>query len=114
MALGSIRDASIIISGVPLALTGGVLSLLMGGIPFSISAAVGFVALSGIAVLNGVCPGAVDIAVRKRHSLCDKTVTEAAVVVKTPGVLIYERLLASTGHVLLRAITRCNFDFPEG
>jgi cobalt-zinc-cadmium resistance protein CzcA len=54
MALGSIRDAAVIFSGVPLALTGGVLALLARGIPFSISAAVGFIALSGVAVLNGL------------------------------------------------------------
>jgi cobalt-zinc-cadmium resistance protein CzcA len=54
MALGSIRDAAIIFSGVPLALTGGIVALLLRDIPFSISAAVGFIALSGIAVLNGL------------------------------------------------------------
>jgi heavy metal efflux system protein len=54
MALGSIRDAAIIFTGVPLALTGGIAALLLRGIPFSISAAVGFIALSGIAVLNGL------------------------------------------------------------
>lgn len=54
MALGSIKDAAIIFSGVPLALTGGIIALLLRDIPFSISAAVGFIALSGIAVLNGL------------------------------------------------------------
>ena len=54
MALGSARDAAIIFSGVPLALTGGVLALWLRGIPLSISAGVGFIALSGIAVLNGL------------------------------------------------------------
>ncbi len=54
MALGSIRDSLIIFTGVPLALTGGVLALVLRGIPFSISAGVGFIALSGIAVLNGL------------------------------------------------------------
>ena len=54
MALGSIIDAAIIFSGVPLAFTGGVAALSLRGIPFSISAAVGFIALSGIAVLNGL------------------------------------------------------------
>ncbi len=54
MALGSVKDAAIIFSGVPLALTGGILALLLRDIPFSISAAVGFIALSGIAVLNGL------------------------------------------------------------
>ncbi|MDN3384876.1 CusA/CzcA family heavy metal efflux RND transporter [Pseudoalteromonas sp. APC 3358] len=53
-AFGSLRDSLIIFSGVPLALTGGVLALLLRDMPFSISAGVGFIALSGVAVLNGV------------------------------------------------------------
>jgi len=54
LALGSGRDVAVIFSGVPLALTGGVLALWLRDIPFSISAGVGFIALSGIAVLNGL------------------------------------------------------------
>jgi cobalt-zinc-cadmium resistance protein CzcA len=54
MAVGSIRDALIIFTGVPLALTGGVLSLWLRDMPMSMSAGVGFIALSGIAVLNGL------------------------------------------------------------
>jgi len=54
MAFGSMRDAGIVFSGVPLALTGGVAALALRDIPLSISAGVGFIALSGIAVLNGV------------------------------------------------------------
>ncbi|MGE4410165.1 MAG: efflux RND transporter permease subunit [Sphingobium sp.] len=50
----SVRDATIVFSGVPLALTGGVAALLLRGLPLSISAGVGFIALSGVAVLNGV------------------------------------------------------------
>jgi cobalt-zinc-cadmium resistance protein CzcA len=53
-ALGSVRDAVIVFTGVPLALVGGVLALTLRGMPFSVSAAVGFIALSGIAVLNGL------------------------------------------------------------
>lgn len=53
-ALKSVRDAAIVFTGVPLALVGGALALLLRGMPFSISAAVGFIALSGIAVLNGL------------------------------------------------------------
>ena len=51
---GTVRDSLLVFTGVPLALTGGVLFLWIGGIPFSISAAVGFIALSGVAVLNGL------------------------------------------------------------
>ena len=53
-ALGSARDAAIVFSSIPLALVGGVTALMLRGMPFSISAAVGFIALSGIAVLNGL------------------------------------------------------------
>ena len=53
-ALGSARDAGIVFSSIPLALVGGVAALMLRGMPFSISAAVGFIALSGIAVLNGL------------------------------------------------------------
>jgi cobalt-zinc-cadmium resistance protein CzcA len=53
-ALGSARDALLVFSAVPLALTGGVFALWLRGIPFSVSAAVGFIALSGVAVLNGL------------------------------------------------------------
>jgi len=53
-ALNSLRDTLVVFSGVPLALTGGVFALLLRDMPLSISAAVGFIALSGIAVLNGI------------------------------------------------------------
>ena len=51
---GSIKDAALVFSGVPLALTGGVLALLIRGIPLSITAGVGFITLCGVAVLTGV------------------------------------------------------------
>jgi cobalt-zinc-cadmium resistance protein CzcA len=54
LAFRSIKDSLLIFSGVPLALTGGVLALWLRGIPLSISAGVGFIALSGVAVLNGI------------------------------------------------------------
>ena len=53
-ALKTIRDALLVFTGIPLALTGGVFALWIRGIPLSISAGVGFIALSGIAVLNGL------------------------------------------------------------
>ncbi|BDV32814.1 efflux RND transporter permease subunit [Methylocystis iwaonis] len=53
-ALGSARDALLVFSAVPLALSGGVLALWLRGMPMSVSAAVGFIALSGVAVLNGL------------------------------------------------------------
>jgi len=54
LAFGSIRQAVLVYSGIPLAVTGGVLALWLRGMPFSITAAVGFIALSGVAVLNGL------------------------------------------------------------
>lgn len=54
MAFNSLKDALIIFTGVPLALTGGVLALWLRDMPLSISAGVGFIALSGVAVLNGL------------------------------------------------------------
>jgi cobalt-zinc-cadmium resistance protein CzcA len=53
-AFGSLRQALLVFTGVPLAVTGGVMALFLRGLPFSISAGVGFIALSGVAVLNGV------------------------------------------------------------
>jgi len=54
IAFGSFKDALIIFTGVPLALTGGIFALWIRDMPLSISAAIGFIALSGIAVLNGL------------------------------------------------------------
>jgi heavy metal efflux system protein len=53
-AFGSLRQALVVYSGIPLALTGGILALWLRSMPFSITAAVGFIALSGVAVLNGL------------------------------------------------------------
>ncbi len=54
MTFGSAKDAALVFSGVPLALTGGVMALWLRSIPLSISAGVGFITLSGVAVLTGV------------------------------------------------------------
>jgi cobalt-zinc-cadmium resistance protein CzcA len=64
MALGGAVPALIVFSAVPMALAGGVFALLLRGIPFSITAAVGFIALSGVAVLNGLVMMS---AIRKRR-----------------------------------------------
>ncbi|SUS03297.1 Nickel-cobalt-cadmium resistance protein NccA [uncultured Defluviicoccus sp.] len=53
-ALASVRGAISVFAAVPLALAGGVFTLFLTGMPFSISAAVGFICLSGVAVLNGL------------------------------------------------------------
>ena len=54
MTFGSAKDAALVFSGVPLALTGGVLSLWLRDIPLSITAGVGFITLCGVSVLTGV------------------------------------------------------------
>ncbi len=54
LAFGSLRQALLVYSGIPLAVTGGVAALWLRDMPFSITAAVGFIALTGVAVLNGM------------------------------------------------------------
>ena len=54
MMFGNVRDGLLVFTGIPFALTGGVMALWLRGIPLSISAAVGFIALCGVAVLNGL------------------------------------------------------------
>ena len=54
MTFGSARDAALVFSGVPLAVTGGVIALWLRGIPLSITAGVGFITLCGVSVLTGV------------------------------------------------------------
>lgn len=54
ITFGTIKDALLVFTGVPFALTGGIVALWLRGIPLSISAGVGFIALSGVAVLNGL------------------------------------------------------------
>jgi len=54
VTFGRVRQAALIFTGIPLALTGGVFALVLRDLPFSISAGVGFVAVSGVAVLNGL------------------------------------------------------------
>ncbi|MEZ0222253.1 MAG: efflux RND transporter permease subunit, partial [Tardiphaga sp.] len=75
ISLGSVADALLVFSGVPLALTGGIFALLLRDIPLSISAGIGFVALSGVAVLNGL----VIITFIARLRLEGKKVVEEAV-----------------------------------
>ena len=72
MAFGSGKDAAIVFSGVPLALTGGVVALWMRDIPLSISAGVGFIALSGVAVLNGLVMISFIKSLREQGTPCTK------------------------------------------
>ena len=96
-ALGTFRDAAIIFSGVPLALTGGVLSLMLRGIPFSISAAVGFIALSGIAVLNGLVMVAFIRDLRQDGRSLEEAIVEGALTRLRP--VLMTALVASLGFV---------------
>ena len=75
---GNMRDSLLVFTGVPLALTGGVLFLWMRGIPFSISAAVGFIALSGVAVLNGLVMISFINRLREEGMAIDQAVTVGA------------------------------------
>jgi cobalt-zinc-cadmium resistance protein CzcA len=53
-SLGSLRDVLIVATGIPLGVVGGVVALALRGMPFTVSAAIGFIALSGVAILNGL------------------------------------------------------------
>ncbi len=97
MALGSFRDAIVIFTGVPLALTGGIIALLLRGIPFSISAAVGFIALSGIAVLNGLVMVAFIRDLRSYGGTLNDSIIDGAITRLRP--VLMTALVASLGFV---------------
>jgi cobalt-zinc-cadmium resistance protein CzcA len=78
MAFRSVKDAAIVFSGVPLALTGGVLALALRGIPLSISAGVGFIALSGVAVLNGLVMIAFIRKLREQGESVERAIVDGA------------------------------------
>jgi cobalt-zinc-cadmium resistance protein CzcA len=97
MAFGSARDAVIVFSGVPLALTGGVLALWLCGIPLSISAGVGFIALSGIAVLNGLVMISFIRRLREQGDPLDEAIVDGALGRLRP--VLMTALVASLGFV---------------
>jgi cobalt-zinc-cadmium resistance protein CzcA len=97
LALRDARDVLAIFSGVPLALTGGVLALLVRGIPFSISAAVGFIALSGIAVLNGLVMVAFIRDLRGEGRPLEEAIVEGALTRLRP--VLMTALVAALGFV---------------
>ncbi len=97
MAFGSGRDAAIVFSGVPLALTGGVLALWLRGIPFSISAGVGFIALSGVAVLNGLVMISFIRKLREDGDPLDEAIVDGALTRLRP--VLMTALVASLGFV---------------
>ena len=97
MAFGSFKDALIIFTGVPLALTGGVLSLWLRDMPFSISAGVGFIALSGVAVLNGLVMVAFIRDLWREQGDLATAIVEGALVRLRP--VLMTALVASLGFV---------------
>ncbi|ABE65112.1 Heavy metal efflux pump CzcA (plasmid) [Nitrobacter hamburgensis X14] len=103
MSLGSMADALLVFSGVPLALTGGIVALLLRGIPLSISAGIGFIALSGVAVLNGlVIITFIEGLRREGHALVD-AVREGALTRLRP--VLMTALVASLGFVPMAIAT---------
>ena len=97
LAFGSGRDALVVFSGVPLALTGGVAALLVRDLPLSISAGVGFIALSGIAVLNGIVMLSFIRQLRLDGMGIDEAVREGAMTRFRP--VLMTALVASLGFV---------------
>ncbi|MFC3815123.1 efflux RND transporter permease subunit [Lysobacter sp. GCM10012299] len=96
-SLGSVRDATIVFSGVPLALTGGVVALALRGISLSISAGVGFIALSGVAVLNGLVMIAFISKLREQGNALETAIVEGALGRLRP--VLMTALVASLGFV---------------
>ena len=99
----SMRDSLIVFSGVPFALTGGVFALLLRGILFSISAGVGFIALSGVAVLDGVVMVSFIRQLLEQGRTIDDAVREGALVRLRP--VLMTALVASLGFIPMALAT---------
>ena len=97
MTFGSLKDAALVFTGVPLALTGGVLALWLRDIPFSISAGVGFITLSGVAVLTGVVMISCVHELRRSGTALDAAITEGTLTRLRPILMI--ALVASLGFL---------------
>lgn len=94
----SLRDALIIFTGVPLALTGGILFLWMRDIPLSISAGVGFIALSGVAVLNGIVMlSFIKRLYRENHYTLENAIVDGSLIRLRP--ILMTALVASFGFI---------------
>jgi cobalt-zinc-cadmium resistance protein CzcA len=103
LAFGSLRQALLIYSGIPLAVTGGVLALWLRGMPFSITAAVGFIALSGVAVLNGLVMIASFNQLREEGKAVRDAVIEGSLTRLRP--VLMTALVASLGFVPMALAT---------
>jgi cobalt-zinc-cadmium resistance protein CzcA len=100
---GSMRPAVMVFTGVPLALTGGIVSLWLRGMPFSISAAVGFIALSGVAVLNGLVMLTFIRELRSGGAAFEDSIIRGAVTRLRP--VLMTALVASLGFVPMALAT---------
>ena len=100
---GNIKDGLLVFSGIPFALTGGVVALWMRGIPLSISAAVGFIALSGVAVLNGLVMISFIRTLREEGRPLDEAIREGALTRLRP--VLMTALVASLGFVPMAIAT---------
>ncbi len=103
MALGSLRQSLLVYTGIPLAVTGGVFALWMRGLPFSISAGVGFIALSGVAVLNGLMMISYFNLLRQRGRDVPTSAREGAMTRLRP--VLMTALVASLGFVPMAIAT---------
>jgi cobalt-zinc-cadmium resistance protein CzcA len=103
VTFGSVSDALLVFTGVPLALTGGIAALLLRGIPLSISAGVGFIALSGVAVLNGVVVISFVKALRAEGMPLDEAILTGCVTRLRP--VLMTALVASLGFVPMAIAT---------
>ena len=103
MMFGNFKDGLLVFSGIPFALTGGLIALWLRGIPMSISAAVGFIALSGVAVLNGLVMIAFIRGLRDEGKPLDKAIVEGALTRLRP--VLMTALVASFGFVPMAIAT---------
>ncbi len=94
---GHVRNAILVFSGVPLALTGGIVALALRGLPFSISAGIGFIALSGVAVLNGLVMVSFFERLRREGMAVDAAVSRGSLARLRP--VLMTALVASLGFV---------------
>ncbi|WP_027149535.1 CusA/CzcA family heavy metal efflux RND transporter [Methylobacter tundripaludum] len=103
MMFGNAKDGLLVFSGIPFALTGGLIALWLRDIPMSISAAVGFIALSGVAVLNGLVMIAFIRSLRDEGMMLDKAIVEGALTRLRP--VLMTALVASFGFVPMAIAT---------
>ena len=102
-SFGTIRDGLIVFTGVPFALTGGILFLWLRDIPLSISAGVGFIALSGVAVLNGLVMVSFIKKLMEQGQELDNAIYEGALTRLRP--VLMTALVASLGFVPMALAT---------